>query len=74
MASCLISSSLTLFSSLTHSFDCCHVLCAASEFIRLCGFGNAIGLLAEKGLPGFTGLTQQAVSLDALMAARENNS
>ena len=29
--------------------------CAAAEYIRLCGFGNAIGLLAEKGLPGQQG-------------------
>ena len=99
---------------------CC--ICSANEFIRLCGLGNAIGLLADKGmpgqptqnnsvvtirsartssghslvhpsasltplsptvlgccdpvcmLPGFNGLTQQAISLDALMAARNNDS
>ena len=45
----------------------------ANDFIRLCGLGNAIGLLAEKGLPGFTGLTQQALSLDALMAAKKSS-
>ena len=30
----------------------CCVLYTANEFIRLCGLGNAIGLLAEKGMPG----------------------
>jgi len=44
----------------------------SNEFIRLCGFGNAIGLLAEKGLPGFTGLTQQALSLDDLIAQQKS--
>lgn len=35
-----------------------------SEYIRLLGFGNAVGLLAEKGLPGFGALKQQAVNMD----------
>lgn len=37
------------------------------EYIRLCGFGCAVGLLADKGLPGFAGLAQQAVDMDKLM-------
>jgi hypothetical protein len=31
---------------------------AGSEYIRLTGFGNAAGLLAEKGLPGFGFVSQ----------------
>jgi len=40
------------------------------ELIRLTGFGNAIGLLASKGLPGFTGLTENAINLDDLVEAK----
>ena len=35
----------------------------ASEYVRLVGFGNAAGLLAEKGLPGFEGMKKQALNL-----------
>jgi hypothetical protein len=39
-----------------------------SEYIRLLGFGNAIGLLAEKGLPGFAGmLKSKPVDMDAVL-------
>jgi hypothetical protein len=38
-----------------------------SEYIRLLGFGNAVGLLAEKGLPGFGMLKQQSVNMDELL-------
>lgn len=41
----------------------------ASEYIRLVGFGCAIGLLADKGLPGFTGLTEKAYNVDDLLAS-----
>lgn len=41
------------------------------ELIRLTGFGNAVGLLAAKGLPGFTGLTDRAINLDDLVEARK---
>lgn len=37
------------------------------EYIRLTGFGNAVGLLAEKGLPGFAGLKQQAHNLEDVL-------
>ena len=36
---------------------------AANEYIRLCGFGNAIGLLAERGLPGQCRSQQPSVIL-----------
>jgi hypothetical protein len=41
----------------------------SSEYIRLLGFGNAVGLLAEKGLPGFAGMlkSQKAVNIDEVM-------
>jgi len=44
------------------------VLCGeeSGEYIRLLGFGSAAGLLADKGLPGFSQLSQQAYSLDEL--------
>ena len=38
-----------------------------SEYIRLLGFGNAVGLLAEKGLPGFAGLTSKAINMQDIM-------
>jgi hypothetical protein len=34
------------------------------EYLRLCGFGAGVGLLAEKGLPGFAHLKEQAHNLD----------
>jgi hypothetical protein len=40
---------------------------SAAEYIRLCGFGNAVGLLAEKGLPGFGMLRQKSVDVDAVI-------
>lgn len=43
----------------------------AGEYIRLTGFGNAVGLLAEKGLPGFSMLKEKAVNIDDLVAAKE---
>lgn len=42
----------------------------SNEFIRLLGFGNAVGLLANKGLPGFAHLSQNAIDLDELMRAK----
>ena len=36
---------------------------AANEFIRLCGLGNAIGLLAEKGMPGQSASNHRQVAL-----------
>jgi len=47
-------------------FICCSE--DSSEYIRLCGFGSAAGLLADKGLPGFEKLSERAVSLDELAA------
>jgi len=44
--------------------------CKKYELIRLTGFGNAVGLLAAKGLPGFTGLTDNAINLDDIVEAR----
>jgi hypothetical protein len=41
-----------------------------AEFIRLAGFGNAAGLLSERGMPGFGFLGQAAVNLDDLAAER----
>lgn len=39
-----------------------------SEYIRLLGFGNAIGLLAEKGLPGFANMLQsKPIDMDAVL-------
>jgi len=38
----------------------------SGEYIRLTGFGNAVGLLANKGMPGFTGLTSNALNLSDL--------
>jgi hypothetical protein len=51
-----------------HVSDYLWELCDASshEYIRLTGFGNAIGLLAERGLPGFTGIAERAINLDAM--------
>jgi hypothetical protein len=43
----------------------------ASEFIRLVGFGNAAGLLSEKGLPGFANLKQNTVDLNQLLNNRK---
>lgn len=39
----------------------------ATDYIRLTGMGNAVGLLAEKGLPGFSKLKEQAYSIDDLI-------
>jgi len=36
-------------------------------YIRLAGFGNAVGLLADKGLPGFSHLKDNAIDMDALL-------
>jgi len=43
----------------------------SAEFTRLCGFGNAAGLLAEKGFPGFAGMKQNAIDLDELVKHRK---
>lgn len=43
----------------------------SSEYIRLCGFGSAVGLLADKGLPGFAGIGQKAMSFEDLMALKK---
>lgn len=43
----------------------------SGEFIRLTGFGNAVGLLAEKGLPGFAMLKSQSIDLDKLVEAKK---
>jgi hypothetical protein len=43
----------------------------AREYIRLTGFGNAVGLLASKGLPGFKFMMDNAIDLDKLEAAVE---
>jgi len=37
----------------------------------LVGFGNAAGLLAEKGLPGFSMMKQSAIDLDSLVQMKE---
>jgi len=36
----------------------------SQEYMRLLGLGNAVGLLADKGLPGFAGLSQKAINID----------
>lgn len=41
---------------------------AAHDFLRLVGYGNGIGCLTDKGLPGFIGLRQQALDIDELLA------
>jgi len=45
------------------------VLCGenSGEYIRLCGFGSAAGLLADKGLPGWEKMSEKAYSLDELV-------
>lgn len=40
---------------------------AANEYIRLVGFGNAIGHLVHLNLPGFRAVKQQSVNIDELM-------
>lgn len=42
----------------------------SNEYIRLVGFGAAVGLLADKGLPGFEHVASQALSLDDLVKAK----
>lgn len=39
----------------------------SSEYIAQVGFGNAAGLLAAKGLPGFAYLKEQAIDIDQLI-------
>jgi hypothetical protein len=39
------------------------------DYMRLTGFGNAVGLLADKGLPGFGHMKDNAVDMDDLYAA-----
>ena len=36
------------------------------EFTRLCGLGNAIGTLVDKGLPGFVGMADNALDLNKM--------
>lgn len=42
-----------------------------AEYIRLTGFGNAVGLLADKGLPGFQHLASQAIDISTLMGGKK---
>jgi len=42
----------------------------SNEFTRLVGFGNAAGLLAERGFPGFGPLKQNAIDLDQLVSRK----
>lgn len=44
----------------------------SNEYLRLVGFGAGVGLLADKGMPGFGHFTQNAISLDDLMKAKKN--
>lgn len=48
-------------------------LCAenTSEMIRLTGFGNSIGMLVDKGIPGFAGMGNNAVDLGDLAKNKE---
>lgn len=39
----------------------------SSEYIRLCGFGNAVGWLHAKQLPGFVNVQQRAHDVDELL-------
>jgi len=48
-------------------FVCCSK--DSFEYIRLCGFGNAVGLLVDKDLPGFMGLKEKAHDVDDLLKA-----
>jgi hypothetical protein len=57
----------SLTGSLIVGLACAALSSTASEYIRLLGFGHAVGLLAEKGLPGFGALTQRAVNIDDVM-------
>jgi hypothetical protein len=45
---------------------------AASEYIRLVGFGNAIGHLVYLNLPGFEAIKQQAIDVDELISRNRN--
>ena len=47
-----------------------HVLLVAQEFIDRTGFGNAVGLLQQMGMPGLQNLTSRAVDLDQLVKER----
>ena len=42
----------------------------SNEYIRLVGFGRGAGLLANRGLPGFAHLAQNAIDVDAMVEAR----
>ncbi len=70
-------SSLSVCLSLVLTCSCfdgvCFVgCCAADEFIRLVGFGNAAGTLADKGFPGLQALKGQAIDLDELVKKGKN--
>jgi hypothetical protein len=39
----------------------------SDEYIRLCGFGRAVGLLTGKGIPGFAHFAKNAINLDSFM-------
>eukprot|EP01083_Nonionella_stella_P084217 233087_1 len=41
------------------------------EYILRVGFGNAVGLMAEKGFPGFENISQRAIGLDELVAMKK---
>jgi len=43
----------------------------SQEYMRLLGLGNAVGLLADKGLPGFAGLSQNAIDIDDFIRAKK---
>ncbi len=55
-----------LFLCVAHA-RCVLCVCVADEFIRLVGFGNAAGVLADKGFPGLQALKSQAIDLDELV-------
>jgi hypothetical protein len=40
-----------------------------AEYTRILGFGISVGLLAEKGLPGFAHMKNSAIDLDSLASA-----
>jgi len=43
----------------------------SQEYMRLVGLGNAVGLLTDKGLPGFAGLSQKAINIDDFIRAKK---
>jgi hypothetical protein len=47
-------------------FDVCGQ--QSDEYIRLTGFGNAVALLTEKGLPGFTSISSKTLTLEDMLS------